>query len=81
MITLKEAYVLLTKVYSSLLSDVVNEAKLDDRYIDGCELEYSRNINPEYDLFHENKKQQIKTENKKNNLILKNHPTKNDYEK
>ena len=81
MITLKDAYVLLTMVYSSLLSDVINEAKLDDRYINDCELEYSRNINPEYDLFHENKKQQINRENKKNNLILKNHSTKNDYEK
>ena len=81
MITLKEAYVLLTKVYASLLGDALNEAKLDDRYIDDCELEYSRNINPEYDLFHENKKQQINRENKKNNLILKHHPTKNDFEK
>ena len=81
MITLKEAYVLLTNVYATLLSDAVNEIKLDNRHIEDCDFKYSRNINPEYDLFHENKKQQIKKENKQNNLILKNHPTKNDFEK
>lgn len=81
MITLKEAYVLLTKVYATLLSDAVNEIKLDNRHIEDCDFEYSRNINPEYDLFHENKKEQIKKENKQNNLILKNHPTKNNFEK
>ena len=81
MITLKEAYVLLTNVYAVLLSDAVNEIKLDETYTNNCDFEYSRNINPEYGLFHENKKQQINRENKKNNLILKNHPTKNDFEK
>lgn len=78
--TLKEAYILLTKVYATLLSDVMNETKLDELYTNDCEFEYSRNINHEYDLFHENKKQKIKKENKKNNLILKNNQ-KHDYEK
>ena len=80
MITLKEAYILITKAYATLMSDVSN-TKLFGRHSKKYEFKYEKNLNPEYDLFHENKKQQINRENKKNNLILKNHPTKNDFEK